>query len=86
MLFRSPDVQLLINHGGLPIARTGKNMSLSEDASGLVVDARLNPALPLVDELPYHAFITQSDAGAPSAATRPGRRTGPIVCLVWRPS
>jgi HK97 family phage prohead protease len=47
----NPDVQLLINHGGLPIARTGRNMTLAEDSSGLVVDARLNPKLPLVDEL-----------------------------------
>lgn len=47
----NPDVQLLINHGGLPIARTGRNMTLIEDSAGLTVDARLNPALPLVDEL-----------------------------------
>ena len=50
-LGQNPDVQLLINHAGLPIARTGKNMTLTEDGSGLAVDARLNPQLPLVNEL-----------------------------------
>jgi len=45
-LSESPDVQLLINHGeggsGMPIARTGRNMTLSEDDHGLRVDAELD--------------------------------------------
>lgn len=49
-LSQSPDVQLLVNHDGLPIARTGKNMTLTED-SGLRVQADLNPALPRVEEV-----------------------------------
>jgi HK97 family phage prohead protease len=50
-LGQDPDVQLLINHAGLPIARTRRNMELREDGNGLAVEARLNPALPLVQEL-----------------------------------
>jgi len=42
---------LLINHAGLPLARTRRNMTLTEDGAGLAVEARLNPALPLVQEL-----------------------------------
>jgi HK97 family phage prohead protease len=45
-LSESPDVQLLINHGeagsGMPIARTGHNMQLTEDVRGLRVDADLD--------------------------------------------
>jgi len=50
-LNRGAAVKLLINHAGLPIARTGKNMTLTEDDRGLRVDASLNPDLPLVQEL-----------------------------------
>lgn len=50
-LSEMPDVQLLINHRDLPIARTGRNMTLSEDDQGLRVEARLNPDLPKVQEL-----------------------------------
>jgi HK97 family phage prohead protease len=45
----SPDVQLLVNHEGLPLARTtlppGQpgHLSLSEDLRGLRVDAQLDP-------------------------------------------
>lgn len=40
-----PDVRLLLNHDGLPIARTGSGtMKLTEDKRGLIVDA---PALDL---------------------------------------
>jgi HK97 family phage prohead protease len=45
-LAQDPDVQLLINHGeggsGMPIARTGRNMTLVEDDRGLRVDAQLD--------------------------------------------
>lgn len=47
----NPDVQLLINHEGMPIGRTGRNMTLTETKRGLEVDAQLNPKLPRVDEL-----------------------------------
>lgn len=49
-LSQDPDVQLLVNHEGLPIARTGRNMTLTEDR-GLRVQADLNPALPRVEEI-----------------------------------
>lgn len=49
-LGQAPDVQLLVNHEGLPIARTGRNMTLTEDR-GLRVEAELNPALPRVEEV-----------------------------------
>jgi HK97 family phage prohead protease len=46
-LSERPDVQMLINHGeggsGMPIARTGRNMTLDEDSRGLRVDADLDP-------------------------------------------
>ncbi len=39
-----PDVALLINHSGLPLARTKSGtMTLAEDSRGLLVDADLNP-------------------------------------------
>ena len=42
-LAKQPDVKLLLNHGGLPLARTtGGTMSLAEDSTGLHVEARLN--------------------------------------------
>lgn len=42
-LAEKPDVQLLVNHGGLPLARTlSGTMSLSEDRTGLLVDADLD--------------------------------------------
>ena len=51
----NPDVQLLINHGeggsGMPIARTGRNMTLVEDSRGLKVDADLDPEDPDVQML-----------------------------------
>ena len=51
-LAEHPDVQLLINHGGLPIARTKSGtMDLSEDHRGLRVDADLDPDDPDVRRL-----------------------------------
>jgi len=45
-LSENPDVHLNLQHGdgasGLPIARTGQNMTLLEDDRGLRVDADLN--------------------------------------------
>jgi HK97 family phage prohead protease len=46
-----PDVQLLINHEGLPLARTGQNMTLAEDSRGLAVDADLDDEDPDVQLL-----------------------------------
>jgi HK97 family phage prohead protease len=46
-LANGADVQLLLNHTGLPLARTkSETLSLSEDATGLAVDARLEPTDP----------------------------------------
>lgn len=41
------DVRLLVNHQGLPLARTkSKTLRLSEDARGLAIEAELDPADP----------------------------------------
>lgn len=46
-LSENPDVVLLLNHEGLPLARTKSGtLALTEDARGLRVDADLNPADP----------------------------------------
>jgi HK97 family phage prohead protease len=51
-LGQQPDVRLLINHAGLPLARTTSGtLTLSEDARGLKVDARLDPSDPDVAAL-----------------------------------
>lgn len=51
-LGQSPDVRLLINHDGLPLARTTSGtLTLSEDERGLKVDARLDPSDPDVAAL-----------------------------------
>ena len=50
-LAENPDVQLLINHEGLPIARTGQNMTLAEDKTGLRVEADLDASDPDVQRL-----------------------------------
>ena len=50
-LAENPDVQLLVNHEGLPLARTGVNMDLSEDNTGLRVEADLDPDDPDVQRL-----------------------------------
>jgi len=43
-LDRGDDVEFLINHGGLPIARsTAGNLRLTEDARGLYMEADLDP-------------------------------------------
>ena len=47
-----PDVMLLLNHTGAPLARTKSGtMSLSVDRRGLVVEARLDPSDPDVQAL-----------------------------------
>ena len=72
-----PDVQMLINHGeggsGMPIARTGKNMTLVEDERGLKVDADLDPEDPdvmllkrkmdagLIDQMSFAFQVTDQD-------------------------
>jgi HK97 family phage prohead protease len=46
-LGRKPDVRLLLNHGGLPLARTtSKTLTLDTDAKGLRVSANLDPSDP----------------------------------------
>jgi HK97 family phage prohead protease len=51
-LGRTPDVRLLINHGGLPLARTTSGtLDLREDSTGLKVEARLDPSDPDVAAL-----------------------------------
>lgn len=51
-LGEEPDVVLLVNHSGLPLARTrSKTMTLSEDTRGLKVDADLDPDDPDVQAL-----------------------------------
>ncbi len=51
-LGEQPDVVLLVNHEGLPLARTKSGtLTLSEDARGLRVDADLEPSDPDVQSL-----------------------------------
>lgn len=51
-LSQSPDVQLLVNHAGLPLARTKSGtLQLSEDNTGLRVEADLDPEDPDVQSL-----------------------------------
>ena len=51
-LGRSPDVRLLINHGGLPLARTTSGtLTLDADSRGLHVEAVLDPSDPDVQAL-----------------------------------
>jgi HK97 family phage prohead protease len=51
-LAEKPDLMLLINHEGLPIARTTSgNLDLSTDSHGLFVRARLDPSDPDVQRL-----------------------------------
>lgn len=51
-LGEDPDVVLLVNHAGLPLARTRSGtMTLSEDTRGLKVDADLDPMDPDVQAL-----------------------------------
>ncbi len=46
------DVKLLVNHEGIPLARTKSNtLNLVEDERGLRVEARLDPANPKVAEV-----------------------------------
>lgn len=51
-LGRKPDVRFLINHGGLPLARTSSGtLRLSTDARGLRVEADVDPTDPDVQAL-----------------------------------
>jgi hypothetical protein len=51
-LSENPDVVLLLNHDGLPLARTKSGtLTLAEDARGLRVDADLNPNDPDVQRV-----------------------------------
>lgn len=67
------DVRLLINHDGLPLARTKSGtLSLSEDTTGLLVDARLDPANPDVAAL--RSAMDRGDADQMSFAFRVTRQ------------
>lgn len=51
-LSESPDVMLLVNHGGLPLARTKSGtLRLAEDGQGLAVSATLEPTDPDVQAI-----------------------------------
>ena len=50
-LAAKPDVALLVEHAGLPYARTPATMTLREDEHGLKVDAELDSADPMVQSL-----------------------------------
>ena len=51
-LGEDPDVVLLINHEGIPLARTRSGtLTLSEDTRGLRVDAELDPENPIVQSI-----------------------------------
>lgn len=55
-LAEKPDVRFLINHDGLPLARTtAGSLDLSQDDSGLYTRARFNPADPDVQRLQVKA-------------------------------
>lgn len=51
-LKRGDDVEFLINHGGLPIARsTAGNLEMKEDEHGLFIRAKLDPTDPDVQRI-----------------------------------
>ena len=51
-LTRKDDVEFLINHGGLPLARsTAGNLTMQEDDHGLLIRAELDPADPDVQRI-----------------------------------
>lgn len=51
-LARGDDVEFLINHGGLPLARsTAGNLTMSEDDHGLLIRAELDPTDPDVQRI-----------------------------------
>lgn len=51
-LARKDDVEFLINHGGLPLARsTAGNLTMSEDEIGLKIHAKLDPSDPDVQRI-----------------------------------
>ena len=68
-LGQAPDVKFLLNHGGLPLARSsGGTLDLREDDTGLHVEARLNPDHP---EVAYvRSAIERRDLNAMSFAFR----------------
>lgn len=66
-LSESPDVRFLVNHDGLPLARTKSGtMQLAQDTTGLHVDAQLDASSPLVAEL--RSPIERGDLDAMSFA------------------
>lgn len=73
-LSEKPDVQLLLNHEGLPLARTlSGTLRLTEDERGLAVDADLNPDDPDVQRL--MPKVQRGDIDQMSFAFRVTRQT-----------
>lgn len=73
-LSETPDVQLLLNHEGLPLARTlSGTLRLTEDERGLQVDADLNPDDPDVQRL--MPKVQRGDIDQMSFAFRVTRQT-----------
>lgn len=68
------DVRLLINHTGVPLARTKSGtLKLESDDIGLRVDAELDPANPAVAEL--RSAMTRGDLDAMSFAFKAVRQS-----------
>lgn len=69
-----PDVRLLVNHDGLPLARTTSGtLKLSEDARGLIVHApSLDPSNPLVQQV--RSAMERGDVDEMSFAFRATRQ------------
>jgi len=67
------DVRFLINHDGMPLARTkSQTMTLTEDSVGLLVRAELDPAVPEVISL--RSAIERGDLDQMSFAFRATRQ------------
>ena len=71
-LKRKPDVRLLVNHDGIPLARTTRGtMTLEEEDGGLFVDApTLDLRSPLVQSV--HSAMSRGDMDEMSFAFRVG--------------
>jgi uncharacterized protein len=67
-LLQSPDldIRFLFNHGGMPLARTGAGLEVTESDSGLNVRAELDPRMSLANDLIVaieRGLITQMSVG-----------------------
>lgn len=72
-LKQNPDVQLLVNHDGTPLARTKSGtLTLSTDTKGLHVEASLDPTSPTVQVI--RSAMERRDMDEMSFAFRPIRQ------------